>query len=127
MTSLPTMERQATPSGQLRTVFTELVHDIALEVCQPIDIDINISQFLSDITLESLLYRKEEWIARGIDPSQISKDEISKLLRPSLSILLSEAKANAMKGGREHLLLIDIMGGIYDRWCKIFPFCGMPQ
>lgn len=126
MTSLLTMEKEAAANGQLRAGFIELVHDVTLEVCQPLFVSINISQLLSDIILESLLHRKEEWISRGIDPSQISMDGIAKLSRPSLSILLSEAKVNAMNDGREDLLLIDILMGINGRWCNIFPFCRPP-
>jgi len=116
-------KKELPTASQLRKTLTKLIYSIALEICHPIPIQDNISQLLSDIIIESLLHRKEEWINRGIDPSKITNDEIIKLLHSSLSILLSEAKLNAKNDDREHLLLIDILVGIHEPWCRIFPFC----
>jgi hypothetical protein len=123
MTTTLAPKGELSTASQLRKTLTKLIYMMAMEICHPIYIQKNIIHLLSDVIIESLLYRKEEWIRRGVDPSETTSDEIIKVLRSSLSILLSEAKLNAKNDNREYLLQIDILVGIHGPWCKIFPFC----
>jgi hypothetical protein len=90
-----TITRESDTAQKYRIDLIETIHNEALEICHPVKFDMNIIQFLSEIVIESLSYRKEEWLLRGIEPSEFRLSEIARLIRPSLFKLLYEAENSA--------------------------------
>ncbi|MCL4504164.1 MAG: hypothetical protein M1438_20255 [Deltaproteobacteria bacterium] len=121
--SIHAITRESASGWQQDHTLIEIIHQEVLEICWPISVDISITRFLSDIILESLLFRKEEWRLKAGEPSQINENEVIRLIRPSLVTLLSEAKTGSQNKGREHLLLIDVLSAIHKLYCRIWPLC----
>ena len=81
-----------------------------------------IACFLTDVVVESLLRRADEWRLKEVDPSRASVEEIVGVFRPSL-IRVLETAAGIAHAEQRSVMLIDILSAISAHRCAIWPLC----
>lgn len=108
---------------QSRIRLTEIIHQESVAICRPFVVDPAIGRLLADVIWESLLHRGGEWISRGVQLEKVSEKEIFLLIRPSIAAVLSKAKSVVENEGRDHVLLVDVLAAIAERWCHVWPMC----
>ena len=78
-----------------------------------------VRSFLIDLSRESVLFRDEEWRARGLDPS--NPDEVWRTTSRAFTEVLREAEE--LVSPQTLLRFLSVVQAIKDRWCDVFPLC----
>ena len=94
------------------------------EVARKVSIDQPVRSFLSNLIVESLATRQQEWDSRAsLSPdSAAHAEDIAKVVGYAVRDIVQEAELDSSPDGRR-LLLINVLQRIRARWCGIFPFC----
>lgn len=99
-----------------------VVHEVN-EICESAGADGEIiRRFLTDVIVESLDRRTEEWRSKGINVHTASADQIAGTIRPSLGRIVQAAVAIASAEERT-VMLIDILSAISIHMCAVWPLC----
>ncbi len=78
-----------------------------------------VRSFLIDLSRESVLFRDEEWRARGLDPS--NPDEVWRTTSRAFTEVLRLAEE--LVSPQDPAPFISVVQAIKDRWCDVFPLC----
>jgi hypothetical protein len=78
-----------------------------------------VRSFLIDLSRESVLFRDQEWRARGLDPS--NPDEVWRTTSRAFTEVLRLAEE--LVSPQNPAPFISVVQAIKDRWCDVFPLC----
>lgn len=104
---------------RLQKVFAEI------EATRGTLVGTSIRSFVTDLVVESLDVRREEWQrSYKLDPdSPGDVAEIAGVVETALRAIALDAGTYSSKAGAKHVLLIGVVEQAHRQFCKIFPFC----
>lgn len=104
---------------RLHTAFGEVQRTKQTMIGSPI------RSFVTDLVVEALEIRKEEWLKRhGLSPDDpAAATGIADIVGTAVQSIATDAAIYKSTTGRNHVLLIGVVEETHRQFCKIFPFC----
>jgi len=95
-----------------------------IESSRELLISATVRSFITDLVIESLELRSDDWKHFGSDPNYgDNAGSIAESIVNSLREVTDEAATYKSESGLNQIPLISVVEQVHKKWCGIFPFC----